>query len=41
VYKYILNQEQHHKKTFREEYLTFLKKFNVPFEERFLFDWLD
>lgn len=42
VYKYILNQEQHHKrKTFREEYLSFLKEFDVPFEEQFLFEWLD
>src|ERR1700743_1947041 len=29
VYNYILNQEKHHeKKSFREEYLDFLKKFN-------------
>jgi hypothetical protein len=42
VFKYILNQEEHHKKkTFREEYLNFLKEFDVPFEERFLFEWLD
>lgn len=42
VYNYILNQEHHHRrKTFREEYLAFLKRFNVPFEERFLFEWLD
>jgi REP element-mobilizing transposase RayT len=41
VYNYILNQEQHHrKKTFREEYIAFLKKFDVPYEERFLFDWM-
>lgn len=42
VYKYILNQEEHHKKkTFREEYLNFLKEFDVPYDERYLFDWLD
>lgn len=42
VYKYILNQEEHHrKKKFREEYLDFLKKFDIPYEERFLFEWLD
>jgi len=40
VYQYILNQEEHHKKkTFREEYLEFLDKFEVPYEERYLFDW--
>ncbi len=39
VYKYIQNQEEHHKKqTFREEYLNFLKKFNVPYDERYLFE---
>jgi len=38
VYKYISNQEKHHKKkTFREEYLEFLEKFNVPYDERYIF----
>jgi REP element-mobilizing transposase RayT len=42
VYQYILNQENHHKKrTFREEYLEFLKKFDVEYDERYLFDWLE
>ena len=42
VYKYILNQEKHHhRKTFREEYMGLLEKFEVPYEERFLFEWLD
>ncbi|KAA3610200.1 MAG: IS200/IS605 family transposase [Calditrichaeota bacterium] len=42
VYNYILNQEtHHHKKTFREEYLDFLKKFEIPFDERYLFDWIE
>lgn len=42
VVKYILNQEEHHKKrTFREEYLDFLNKFEVPFDERFLFEFYD
>lgn len=42
VYNYILNQEEHHKKlTFREEYIDFLKKFDIPFEERYLFDWIE
>jgi REP element-mobilizing transposase RayT len=40
VYNYILNQEKHHKqKTFREEYLDFLKKFEIEYDERYLFDW--
>jgi len=42
VYNYILNQEEHHRrKTFREEYLQFLKEFDVPYEERYLFEWIE
>jgi len=38
VYKYIQNQEAHHKKqTFREEYLEFLNKFNVAYDEQYVF----
>ncbi len=40
VYTYIKNQEQHHqKRTFREEYLDFLKKYEVMYDERYLFDF--
>ena len=39
VYNYILNQEKHHqKKTFQEEYIDLMTKFNIPFDERYLFD---
>jgi len=42
VYQYILNQEQHHlKKTFKEEYFDFLQKFEVDFDEKYLFDWFE
>ena len=42
VYNYILNQETHHKKrTFREEYLEFLKEFDVPYDERYLFEFIE
>ena len=42
VYKYILNQEVHHKKrTFREEYMELLSKFEVPYDKRFLFDFFE
>lgn len=42
VYNYILNQEKHHnKKTFKEEYIQFLEKFKVEFDEKFLFDFLN
>ena len=39
VYKYIENQKQHHKReTFNDEYLNFLNKFNVPYEEKYIFE---
>jgi len=37
VYKYIANQEEHHKKkTFREEYLNLLDKFEIKYDERYI-----
>lgn len=40
VIKYILNQEEHHrKKSFKEEYLELLKEFDVDYNEKYLFDW--
>jgi len=42
VYNYILNQKEHHrKKSFKKEYLDFLKKFDVDFNERYLFEWYE
>jgi REP element-mobilizing transposase RayT len=42
VYKYILNQEDHHKRTtFREEYMELLNRFEVQFDTRYLFDWIE
>jgi len=42
VYKYIENQEIHHKKkTFREEYIEFLRKFEIEYNEKYLFEWID
>jgi len=38
VYRYILNQEAHHKKqTFRNEYLEFLEKFKIDYDEQYIF----
>jgi REP element-mobilizing transposase RayT len=38
VIKYINNQEEHHKnRSFREEYLAFLQKFKVDYDERYIF----
>ncbi|MDD5571470.1 MAG: IS200/IS605 family transposase [Bacteroidales bacterium] len=40
VIKYILNQQIHHKKkTFKEEYLEFLEKFEVEYNNDYLFDF--
>ncbi|MBI5541018.1 MAG: IS200/IS605 family transposase [Bacteroidia bacterium] len=42
VYNYILNQKEHHqKRPFREEYLDLLKKFDVVYDDRFLFEFFD
>jgi putative transposase len=39
VVKYILNQEEHHKiKTFREEYIEFLKAYEIDFKTEYLPD---
>jgi REP element-mobilizing transposase RayT len=42
VYQYIKNQEIHHRKSnFKSEYIHFLKKFEVVYDERYLFDFWD
>jgi REP element-mobilizing transposase RayT len=42
VVKYILNQPKHHKKVlFREEYISFLVKFGIDFDSKYLFEWYD
>ena len=42
VYNYILNQEEHHKKkSFREEYIELLQKFEIEFNEKYLFEWIE
>lgn len=42
VVKYILNQPEHHKKlSFRDEYLLLLKKFEVEYDVKYLFDGYD
>jgi len=42
VIEYIKDQKKHHKKiTFRQEYLSFLKNFNIPFEEKYLFEFFE
>ena len=42
VIRYIQNQEQqHHRRTFKDEYLMWLKKFEIPFEEKYIFQFID
>ena len=38
IYKYVQNQEEHHKvQTFREEYLDLLREFKVEYDEQYIF----
>lgn len=42
VVTYIKNQEKHHaNKTFKEEYLEFLKRFDVAYNPKYVFDSVD
>ena len=39
VYNYIQEQEEHHEKeSFKEEYINYLNKFEIDYEERFIFE---
>ncbi|MBI3235522.1 MAG: IS200/IS605 family transposase [Bacteroidetes bacterium] len=42
VIGYIQNQKEHHKKkTFKDEYIDFLAKFQIEFKNEYLFEWID
>ena len=42
VINYIANQELHHKKTsFKEEYIGFLKTYEIDYDENYLFEWIE
>ena len=42
IIRYIQNQEQHHRRrSFKDEYLTWLKKFEIPFEEKYVFQFME
>jgi REP element-mobilizing transposase RayT len=42
VIQYIMNQEEHHRRrSFREEYLDLLQKFEIDFNSDYLFDFYD
>lgn len=42
VIKYIDDQKEHHRKrSFKNEYLAFLKAFEIDFKDEYLFDWIE
>jgi REP element-mobilizing transposase RayT len=42
VVRYINNQQRHHRtRSFRDEYLNLLDKFDVPYDERYVFKLID
>lgn len=42
VVDYILRQPEHHKKqTFKQEYIEFLQKFEIEYDEQYLFEFYD
>ncbi len=42
VIKYIIDQEKHHAgRSFKEEYLELLRKFEIPFDNQYVFEFYD
>ncbi|MFN8335953.1 MAG: IS200/IS605 family transposase [Cyclobacteriaceae bacterium] len=42
VVKYILNQKEHHTiKSFKAEYIEFLRRFEIEYNEQYLFKWIE
>jgi REP element-mobilizing transposase RayT len=42
IINYINNQEHHHKtKKFKDEYIELLKKFEIEYNEKYLFEWIE
>jgi REP element-mobilizing transposase RayT len=42
IYQYVLNQEKHHRKmSFKTEYTGLLDKFEIPYEDPYLFQFFD
>jgi REP element-mobilizing transposase RayT len=40
IVRYVMNQEKHHqRRSFRDEYLTLLRKFEIEFKEEFVFEF--
>lgn len=42
IVKYIINQENHHKRvTFKEEYIKMLNAFEIKYDNAYIFKWFD
>ncbi len=42
IIRYIENQEtHHHKQSFKDEYMTLLRKFDIAFDEKYVFKFID
>jgi REP element-mobilizing transposase RayT len=42
IIRYIQNQERHHKRrSFKDEYLAWLKKYEIAFEEKYVFEFIE
>lgn len=42
IIRYIQNQEKHHqRRSFKEEYLAWLKKYEIKVEEKYVFEFID
>lgn len=42
IIRYIQNQEKHHRRrSFRDEYLTWLKKYEIAFKDEYVFDFIE
>ncbi|MEA3391666.1 MAG: IS200/IS605 family transposase [Candidatus Marinimicrobia bacterium] len=42
IAKYILNQQEHHRRTsFKDEYLDLLNKAEIKYDEEYIFDWIE
>lgn len=42
IIRYIQNQEKHHqRRTFKNEYLTLLRKFDIAFEDKYVFEFIE
>src|SRR6267143_5934042 len=42
IIRYIQNQEQHHRRSsFKNEYLTLLRRFDIAFEQKYVFEFIE